>query len=665
MEFEFLKSLVIIFGISAIIVFLLGRLKIPSIVGFLIAGVIMGPYGFELIKDVHEVEILAEIGVILLMFTIGLEFSLKNLLMLRTAVFGGGLIQVSLTIVVVALINYILLHSRINMGIFNGFLVSLSSTAIVMKMLFDRAEISAPHGRISIGMLIFQDLCVVPFMLFIPLLAGNGGGIGNIALTLFKALMVVGIVLFASRWAVPHILHQVVATRSRELFVISIILLCLGTALFTSKMGLSLALGAFLAGIIISETEYASQAISDILPFKESFTGLFFISIGMLLNLHFFRLNFTSVLDAVFAILVIKILTVVFSSIAIGQSLRNSVRAGFYLFQIGEFSFILAVAGKRQGLITEDVYQIFLSASVMTMMLTPFMISTSFRVSNWLFSRPLLQNIDHKLRRTEEKEYPKKKSGHVVIIGFGVNGSNLAKVLRKSEIPYVVLEINSNTVREMKRKGEPIYYGDGTSMEILHKLGMQRAKILVIAISDAAATRMITQIARKENPDLYIIVRTRYVAEVDDLKQLGANEVLPEEFETSVEMFSRVLHHYHIPRNVITEHIEDIRKDNYRVLRTVKLPRKHLAERYELLKEIDTEAYLIKETSKADGRSIKELRLRTLTGATIIAVQCGDKVHQNPSPDFVLKTGDVLLFIGKKEDINRAIEYLESEKHHK
>jgi CPA2 family monovalent cation:H+ antiporter-2 len=659
-EFEFLKSLVIIFGVSAIIVFLLGRLKIPSIVGFLIAGVIMGPYGFELIKDVHEIEILAEIGVILLMFTIGLEFSLKNLLTLRTAVFGGGLIQVSLTIVVVALINYFLLQSRINTAIFNGFLVSLSSTAIVIKMLFDRAEMNAPHGRISVGMLIFQDLCVVPFMLFVPLLAGNGVGIGNIALTFVKALMIVGIILFASRWAVPHILQQVVATRSRELFVISIILLCLGTALLTSKLGLSLALGAFLAGIMISESEYASQAIADILPFKESFTGLFFISIGMLLNLHFSRLNFTSVIGAVIAILIIKIVTVVFSSIAIGQSLRNSLQAGFYLFQIGEFSFILAVSGKHYGLITEDVYQIFLSASVLTMMLTPLMISTSFHVSNWFLSRSLLQKVDHKLRGIEEEEYPKKKAGHVIIIGFGVNGGNLARVLRKSEIPYVVLEINSNTVRKMKRKGEPIYYGDGTSVEILHKLGIQRAKVLVIAISDAAATRMIAQIARNENPDLYIIVRTRYVAEVDDLKKLGANEVIPEEFETSVEIFSRVLHHYHIPRNVITEHMEDIRKDNYMVLRTVKLPKKHLAERYELLKELETETYMIKETSKVDGYSINDLRFRTKTGVTVIAIQRKEKVHQNPTPDFVLKTGDVLLMIGKKEDINRAIEYLES-----
>lgn len=661
MEFEVLKSLVFIFGISALVVFLLGKLKIPSIVGFLIAGVVMGPYGFGFVGDVYEVEIFAEIGVILLMFTIGLEFSLRNLLMLRSEVFGGGLLQVSLTIAVVGLLSAILFQFSMNTAIFAGFLVSLSSTAIVVKILFDRAEISAPYGRTSIGILIFQDLCVVPFMLLVPLIAGAREGIGDIAVTMTKSFMIVGIILLAARWAVPHILHQIVSTRSRELFVISIILLCLGTALFTSRLGLSLALGAFFAGVLISESEYASQAIADILPFKESFTGLFFISIGMLLNLDFFRIRLVSILTVVLVILIIKIITVTIAAFVVSKSLRNSIQAGFYLFQVGEFSFVLAVAGKQHSLITEDTYQIFLSASILTMMLTPLMIGVSFRFSNWISSRLSLQKFERRQWIAEEA-YPAKISGHVIIIGFGLNGSNLARVLRKSAISYVVLELNSDTVRRMKRKGEPIYYGDGTRIELLHKLSINRAKVLVIAISDAAATRMIVQVARKENARLYIIVRTRYVVEVDDLKNLGANEVIPEEFETSVEIFSRVLHHYHIPRNVITEHIENIRKDNYKILRKIELPVKHLAERYELLKDLETETYLIKVASRASGHAIKDLRLRTETGVTIIAVQRGKEAYQNPPPDFEIKVGDVFLLIGRKEDLNRAMEYLESDR---
>lgn len=377
---------------------------------------------------------------------------------------------------------------------------------------------------------------------------------------------------------------------------------------------------------VISESEYASQAISDILPFKESFTGIFFISIGMLMDIWFLRSHFISILSVVLVILILKIITVAISASASGQSLRGSIQTGLHLSQIGEFSFVLALAGKGSGLITEDTYQIFLSASVLTMILTPFMISASPALSLWLVSGTVSHRFQRINRRAEREGFPRKKAGHVIIIGFGLNGRNLARVLRESGIPYVILELNNSTVRRMKKEGEPIYYGDGTSVEILHKLGIHTAKSLVIAISDAPATRRIVQIARKENPELYIIVRTRYTNEVDHLISLGANEVIPEEFETSIEIFSRVLHYYHTPRNVITEHIETIRKDCYSVLRSVELPRKGLAERYELLKEIETETYMIKDTSRVAGKSLKELNLRVETGATIIAIQRGDTI---------------------------------------
>lgn len=662
MELEFLKSLVLIFGVSAIVVFALGRLKVPSIVGFLIAGVILGPHGFGFIKDVHEVELLAEIGVILLMFTIGLEFSLKNLMMLRTQVLGGGIIQVALTVSAVAIMSFFCLNQRINAAIFDGFLVALSSTAIVIKLLMDRAEINSPHGRSSVGILIFQDLCVVPFMLLTPILAGNGGSLQDIAFTMLKSFGVLSAVLIGARWAVPFALHEIVKTRSRELFIITIILLCIGTAFFTSKLGLSLALGAFLAGIVISESEYASQAIADIMPFKESFIGLFFISIGMLMDVSFLRENIVTVIGAIISIIVLKTVIAAIASVLSGQPVRTSILSGFYLSQIGEFSFVLAIAGKEAGLLEEYGYQIFLSASVITMLLTPFIISISPRVSEYLITVLPLRSFERIKRKRMREEFPSKKSDHVIIVGFGINGSNLAKVLKESGIPYVVLEMNANTVRKMRKKGEPIYYGDGTSVEILHKMGIHRAKVLVVAISDAAATRRIVQIARQENRDIHIIVRTRYVVEVEDLLKLGANEVIPEEFETSIEIFSRVLHHYHVPRNVIAEHIDNIRKDSYNALRRVELPGRYLTERHEFLKDIETETYLIKEGSHISGHSIKELHLRAETGVTIIAVQRGEEVHQNPPPDFVFKPGDVLLLIGKRKDINNAIEYLESER---
>jgi CPA2 family monovalent cation:H+ antiporter-2 len=660
MESEFLKTLVVIFGVSAAMVFFLHRLKIPSIVGFLVSGVIIGPYGIGLVEDVHSVEIMAEIGVILLLFTIGVEFSMSKLVRIKRAVLGGGGVQVMLTISISAVAAY-LVAGDINRSVFTGFLIALSSTAIVLKMLAEKGETDTPHGRLMVGILIFQDLCVVPMMLLVPALSGEGINVVDVAVKMVKAVLIIAAVLTSARWLVPNLLHQVVRTRSRELFITTIILFCLGIALLTSKFGLSLALGAFLAGLIISESEYAHQATADILPFKESFMGLFFVSVGMLIDAGFMTGNWQQITVSVALILGLKVITGVIAVLATGIPLRTAVSAGLGLAQIGEFSFVLAVAGKTSGLISEEFYQIFLSSSVITMLITPFVIKAAPSMSAWIASGSVLKKID-KLKKISKEVPPSKRQGHVIIIGFGLNGKNLARVLRDAEIPYVVLEMNSDTVREMKKKGEPIYYGDGTSKEILHNLNIEKARLLVVAISDPASTRTIVSVASHENPEVHIIVRTRYISEVDELVKLGANEVIPEEFETSVEIFSRVLHNYQIPGNVIADHIGNIRRGSYSVLRTVELPPKHLAERYKLLKDVETETYLIKADSKVGGHSIKELNLRAETGVTVIAVQRGEEIHQNPAPDFDLKAGDILLLIGTKKDLNYARDYFESDK---
>jgi CPA2 family monovalent cation:H+ antiporter-2 len=659
MELQFLKTLVIIFGASAFVVFLLQKLKVPSIVGFLIAGAVLGPHGLGFVQEVREVELLAEVGVILLLFTIGLEISLKNLKRIRSAVLGGGFSQVLLTLLVTAAIAYPFL-GKLNQSIFTGFLVALSSTAIIMKMLLDRAEMDSPHGRLSIGILIFQDLCVVPLMLLIPILADNQGSFPGLLWTMVKSATILFLVIFSARWLVPNILHQIVHTRSRELFVITVILLCLGTALLTSELGLSLALGAFLAGLVISESEYAYQAISDILPFKDSFNGLFFISVGMLMDLRFLSQNPLLILFAVIFILLLKTSTGFFSVYLLGHPLRVSLQTGLQLAQIGEFSFILAMAGKSAGLITESLYQLFLSSSVLTMLLTPLIVQLSPNISIWISSKRLLERLDRMRKRGEREGLPSKREGHVIIVGFGLNGRNLAEVLREASVPYVALELNNYAVLEMKKKGEPIFYGDGTSLEILHKLGIDAARLLVIVISDPASTRRIVQIARKSNSRLYIIVRTRYLTEVDDLIQLGANEVIPEEFETSIEIFARVLHQFQAPRNLIFELIERIRKGSYEVLRKVELPVKTLPEKCEVISEIDTETYLVSDRSNASGRSIKDLRIRTKTGATVIAVKRGNEIIPSPELEFLLMPGDILYLIGSKESLLKAFALLES-----
>lgn len=659
-EFELLKSFIIILGVSAVVVFLLHRINIPSIVGFLLAGVLLGPHELGFIKDSHTIQTFAEIGVILLLFTIGLEFSLSRSLKMKTEVFGIGGLQVLIAVALTALISYSWLGTA-NTAIFIGFLVALSSTAIVMKLLSERAELESPHGRISVGILIFQDLCVVPFMLLIPIMSVGGGEPLTVILALAKALGIIALVLLSARWLVPNILHQIVHTRSHELFVITILILCFGTAFITSEFGLSLALGAFLAGLVISDSEYAHETISVILPFKDSFSGLFFISIGMLMNVSFFFKNLFLIFLIVFGIIIIKWLSVFFSVSLTGRPVRTSIQSGVNLAQIGEFSFVLALAGLSSGLITDHMYQTFLSASVLSMLLTPLMMWASPFIASRLSSHQLLKRLESLKELSGQDEFPRKRSGHVIIIGFGLNGRNLAKVLKETDIPYAVLDLNNDIVRRMKKAGEPVYYGDGTKIETLQRLGIKAATILVVAISDPLACRNIVQTARKQsqNPDLLIIARTHYTSEIDDLLKLGADDVIPLEFETSIEIFSRVLSIYQTPREVISRLINDIRQDGYKMLRQTEITtRKHLLEKYAVLSHIEMEIFVIKKDSAVLGKSIKELDFRSRTGATIISIERNKQMYSYPSPEFTFEEGDTVFISGKKENINKAIKYI-------
>jgi CPA2 family monovalent cation:H+ antiporter-2 len=656
-EFVFLKSLVIILGISAVVIFALGRIKIPSIVGFLLAGMLLGPHGLHFIQDIDTINILAEIGVILLLFTIGIEFSMSRFLKMRIEVFGIGGLYVLMTVSLTALISYQWLRD-INTAVFTGFLVGLSSTAIVMKLLSDKAEIDTPHGRTSVGILIFQDLCIVPFMLFIPILSG-GGGMYDLILTFGKALAIIAVVLLSARWIIPNVLHQIVHSRSRELFVISILIMCFGIAFLTSEFGLSLALGAFLAGLAISESEYAHEATSIILPFKDTFNGLFFISVGMLMDTSFFIENILYILPLVFGMSILKFVTGFLSMYLLKRPLRTSIHSSMDLGQVGEFSFVLAVAGLSAGLISNDMYQWFLSASVFTMLLTPFVMQISPFISSRLSSHKILQRLERLKEHSEHKEFPEKRRSHVIIIGFGLNGRNLARVLREADIPYSVLEFNADTVRGMKKQGEPIYYGDGTQVEVLLRLGIKTAKVMVIAISDPASCRNIVKTARRQNTELFIIARTHYTAEIDDLLKLGADEVIPEEFETSVEIFSIVLGQYQTPKNEIFNFVDMIREDGYRALRQPRAAsQKPLFDKYAVLSDIAVEVFTIHDTSPVRGKSIEDLRFRTKTGATIIVIEHENQTHTSPDPKFRFETGDMVFITGKREDINKAIVYL-------
>ena len=572
---HFLRELIIVLTATIAIVFIFQKLRLPTIVGFLLTGVIIGPHGFQLIQSVDQVETLAEVGVVLLLFTIGLEFSLETILSVQRRVVWAGLLQVVLTTLVVLAVAR-LLGASVEVGLFYGFLVSLSSTAIVLRIYHDRGEIDSLQGRLASGLLLFQDLCVVPMMLLLPVLAGSGqDSIFLVVWVLAKSLITLVAIVWTARQLLPRLLHQVALLRNREIFVLFVVLVCFGTAWLTSETGLSLALGALVAGLVISESELSHQIVADILPLRDCFSGIFFISIGMLLNLGLLSQDFRITLLELLLMIGIKSLVLFAVFWWLYRSIRLGVVLGLGLAQIGEFSFVLAKAGINFRLLSPADGQIFLAASILSMMATPFLIQWAHA---WAFGFEGLFNKDTAFNgsRSGEAKETASATGHVIVVGYGLNGQNLARVLKEVGIPYRVLEMDPDLVRSAKAGGEPISFGDGTRPEILQQVDIEKARVLVVAISDPAATARLVSQARRLRTDLYIIVRTRYVVEIDRLYRLGANQVIPEEFETSVEIFARVLQEYHIPRNVISLQVDLIRKEHYGTLRGIRLQGKQL-----------------------------------------------------------------------------------------
>ena len=652
------EELLLLLLASVPIAFLFNRLRLPTLVGFMITGVLIGPYGLGLIREAEAIDFLAEIGVVLLLFTIGLEFSLRRILEMRRLVLFGGGVQVGLTVALVAALAH-LLGRPAGQSVFFGFLFALSSTAIVLKSYVERAEIDAPHGRAGVGILLFQDLSIVPMMLLVPVLGGGEGvSTARVALTLGAAAAALGLIIVTARKVVPYVLRHIVSLRSPEVFIISVVLLCLGTSWLTSQFGLSLALGAFIAGMVLSESEYSHQIVADILPFRDVFNSVFFISIGMLLSVSALWADLPTVLAWVGALVVGKALIVLAAVRLLGYSLRVALMAGLGLAQIGEFSFILAKTGLGAGLLDGGDYQRFLAASILSMIATPFLIKAAPRLG---YAAQTLFGSDSKLEPTVAHFRPEDAPvlrGHVVIVGYGLNGRNLARVLRRVRVPYVVLELNSEAVREAGAEGERIIYGDATRREVMHHVHIEHARILVIAISDPTATRHTAWLARRMNPDIHLIVRTRYMSELKDLRELGADDVIPEEFETSIEIFSRVLKEYGVARHVIHRQVADVRSEGYQMLRTPSLTLAEVGEIADALGGASTETLVVEHGWPADGRTIGELRLRTLSGATLITVVREGRTEINPGPDFRLEADDVLVLLGSPEQIDRAVEHL-------
>lgn len=650
-EFLVIQDIVIILLVSLPIIFIFRKINLPSLVGFLLAGMIIGPYGFKLIKAVDEIEVMAEIGVILLMFTIGLEVSFTQINKIKKILITAGGLQFLITSAIAFLI-FAFAGIQINQAIFLGFLVALSSTVIIMKLLSERNELESPHGKISVSISLFQDLMIVPLFLILPILSTDKNiDTINALIKIGVAFGATAVLLFAAKYFMPPIIHQIARLRMREAFTVGIILLILGTAYITHLAGLSFAIGAFIAGLILAESDYNHQILAEILPLRDAFNSIFFVSVGLLLNIHFVIDNPALISGITVSAFLFKTLIIILIVLALKYPLRIAILCGIGLGQIGEFSFVLAQAGTKFNLIGNDLYNSFLASSIFTMILTPII----FQLEPWITR----QTAKLKSRiEDEEIKYAEKLSAHVIIAGYGLNGRNLARVLRETGIKYIVIELNPDTVLQEKQNGEFIMFGDISREDILKIAGAERANVIVFAISDPLITRMSLKVAKSLNPSIYALVRTRYINEVDELIKLGADEVIPEEFETALQIFRKVLEKYHIPLNVIMQQVTLLRQESYRLLRKEAMDITAFTHLDEILAQGLTETFFVNEDCTFINKTLAEINLRAQTDATIIAIVRDGNMISNPSGKDILMAGDTIILYGTHKSVDCAIELL-------
>jgi len=642
MELIILKDVVIIFALSVLVLLLFHKIKIPAVLGFFLTGIVAGPQGLSLISEVQQVEILAEIGIIFLLFTIALEFSLEKFSQIKRQALIGGSLQLIFTFIIVFLISWSL-GLGINTSIFTGFLISFSSTAIVLRLLQDSNEIDTPHGRTSLGILIFQDVAVVPIILLTPIIAGNSISNQSILILLLEGIGILIFTVIAAKWLVPSLLNHVARLKNRELFLLTIILICFGITWLTTLVGLSPALGAFLAGLIISNTKYAHQALGNVISFHDIFMSFFFVSIGMLLNVNFFFQNIALILILTMGVVVIKSVTAGLATRFLGLPLRIMVIVGLILSQIGEFSFILSKVGIQYGLITLTVFQLFLSVSLLTMTLTPFLMAISHKTSELINKLPISSQLNPQTPLKPQF----KLEDHLIIIGYGVNGKNVSMAALNSSIPYVVIEINPEMVTD--KEEEHFIYGDATQEYVLRKAEIQKARIMVVAISDPVNTRRITELGKRIHPELYIIVRTRYINEIKILKSLGADEVIPEEFETSVEIFSRVLDEYNVSHEEISQFIKRLREENYGIFQRIIQDKQVICDIHDHIPSSEVIVLKISEKSLIEGfKSDIEKKFNV----KILSIVRNQKIYNHPPDNEILKKGDIITVSGLSENIS-------------
>jgi len=651
-DFSVLAELVKVLAMAAVVVGVFHRFRLPSIAGFLVAGVLLGPGVTGLVADRHNVEVMAELGVVLLMFTIGLEFSARDMIRMRKLVFGGGAGQMAVTTLVFAMLLR-LFDLRWPEALLLGSALALSSTAIVLKLLGDRGELGQVHGRFVLGTLLFQDVAVVALMLLVPVMLGdNDQTNAQVAWNLGKAFALAGLLVGGAFLVFPRLLKAAVALRSSELFRVITMLTVLGTAWIAGEIGLSLALGAFVAGMVIADSPFSHQMHSDILPLRDVFNGIFFVSVGMLFDPTV--LVEQPVLVVVMTSLVIGLKLVAAFVVArlLGLQRHEAWLGAASLSQVGEFAYVLGGKINATGVLADDIWRTFVNVTVISMLVTPALIPLAHRIAPRL-QRSFAPGSSGIGDAVDDPAHV--WNDHVIIVGYGLKGRTVSRVLTTLGVRYRIAETNAQVVIDLKAQGESVMYGDACQAVMLEYLGVRSAKAIVITVPDPADVRAIVTHARELNPDLRIIARTRYVTEVTALHGLGADDVVPEELETSLELAGHVMEAYGAGSMAVERQKMAIRAEQYETLLDGKrrVPENQLRMQ-ELLLHIDLRPIRVPANAGAVGQTLKSLNLRACTGASIIAAVRELSVIANPTGDFVIEPDDVLMLMGHGDQIEAA-----------
>jgi monovalent cation:H+ antiporter-2, CPA2 family len=619
------------------------RLGLPLILGYILAGVAVGPNtGGPTVSSVHDIELLAEIGVALLLFAIGLHFSLDELAPVRRVALFGTAAQMALTIAFGYGLGRLLGFGWQEAAWF-GALLSLSSTAVVLKSLSEQGVMGTLSSRVIIGMLVAQDLAVVPLIIVLPELGSLGQGLSELGVAALRAAAFVAVMVVFGRRVLPWLMARVAAWNSRELFLISVVAIGLGVGYATYLFGLSFAFGAFVAGLVLSQSDYSHQALADVEPLRDVFAMLFFVSVGMLLDPAFLIQNAGTV--ALVVALVFAVKGLVFAGVVRAFGYGNIIpfAVGLGLFQVGEFSFVIARVGVEEGAISESSYSIVLSTAVITMSLTPF----AMRLAPLLYGR-WRERFPKEAMSTFN--LPERGLGdHVVIAGYGRVGSFVARLLARLDQPFVVVDPNPGRADEARDSGYPVVYGDAGAEPVLEAAGVRRARLVIVTVPDPVGARLVVERARSINPNVHVVARTTTVEQLEELGRLGVYEAVHPESEAGLELGRQALSHLGVPAGDIQRFADEVRRELYAPITRQGTEGDLLAQLERASRQIETEWVRLPENSPLEGRTIGDLGVRTQTGASIVAIVRDDLVLAGPGPDVRFEPGDLVGVLGTRE----------------